>query len=257
MRGTDRGVSDMIAFVIIFSLIITSVGITYTFGYSNLTDYQEYEQQRNAERAFVALSNNVGEIEDTHVEARASELRLAGGTLSVSDDTRVAVSTPKRQVMGSRGVGQLTYEYEGTTVAYENGAVFRNGGGSRHIMLSEPRYQCGDSHAMVSVVELLNAENGSLSSDGTAQVLAELDKSSLRYPVNRTGENTTEVDYVDVTVESEKAEAWSDYFGDDSNGWEIVDSNGDEIEVRCGEDGDGDSIDLYVRQTRIDVEYFA
>ncbi|WP_135819976.1 DUF7289 family protein [Halostella litorea] len=259
MRGTDRGVSDMIAFVIVFSLIITSVGITYTFGYSTLTDYQENEQKRNAERAFVALSDNIGDIESTHVEARSGELRLSGGTLSVENETDVTVHSPtwnlsngSKNSLTNRSVGSFVYEYEGTQISYENGAVFRQDGDGRAIMLSEPEYRCGESYAMVSVVEV-QTSGGALSADGTAQIRAESGKSSgLRYPENRTGtKNNATVENVSVTVESDKPEAWSDYFEDD---WDVS-GTGNERTFTCEPDS-GDTIDVYVRVTIINIDYF-
>jgi len=259
MRGTDRGVSDMIAFVIVFSLIITSVGITYTFGYTTLSDYQEGEQKRNAERAFVALSNSVGEIESGRIEARAGELRLAGGTVSVENDTVLTVSSPGWNLsngtearLANQPTRSFVYEYEGTTVEYENGAVFRQDGDGRHIMLAEPEYQCGDSYASVSIVQLLPSD-GALSSDGTVQVLAQQESSVLLYPVNRTGSNDATVDHVTVTVQSDKAEAWEDYFGDD---WAVT-GTGDERTFTCDDPGGTGEIDLYVRKTRISIDYFA
>jgi len=258
MRVTDRGVSDMVAFILVFSLIITSVGITYTYGYTTLTDYQENEQTRNAERAFVVLSDNIGEIESSHVEARTGELRLAGGTLSVENGTSIAVNATTGtgpdpyEVMDPRTIGSLTYDYEGTTIEYENGAVFRQDGDGRYIMLTEPRYQCGESYAVVSVVELIPVTDGSLSSEGTVQIRSELNTARLRYPVNRTGGNNTAVDNVTVTVDSDKDEAWKEYFED--TGWEEGATTADGTEYTC-EASTGD-IDLYVRQTRINVEYF-
>ena len=261
MRGTDRGVSDMIAFVIVFSLIITSVGITYTFGYSTLSDYQEDEQKRNAERAFVALSNNVGEIESGQIEARAGELRLAGGRLSVEDDTQITVSSPSWSLsngtearLSNQTARSFVYEFEGTKVEYENGAVFRQDGDGRHIMLAEPEYRCGDSYASVSIVQFL-PNDGALSSDGTVQVLAEQENAVLLYPANRTGTNDATVDHVTVTVQSDKAEAWEEYF--DDTGWTVVDGSGQERTFKCEPDGGSNQIDVYVRKTRISIDYFA
>ena len=259
MRGTDRGVSDMIAFVIVFSLIITSVGITYTFGYTTLSDYQEGEQKRNAERAFVALSNNFGEIESGRIEARAGELRLAGGRLSVENDSVITVSSPSWDLsngtearLANQPTRSFVYEFEGTSVEYENGAVFRQDGDGRHIMIAEPAYRCGESYASVSIVQFL-PRGGALSSDGTVQVIAQQESSVMLYPVNRTGTNDAAVDHVNVTVESDKAEAWEGYFGDD---WDVT-GTGDERTFTCGDPGSSDDIDLYVRKTRISIEYFA
>lgn len=252
----NRAVSDMIAFVIVFSLIITSVGITYTYGLSTLTDYQEDEQKRNAERAFVTLSDNLGDIEDRQVQGRSGELRLSGGTISVQEDTRFNVSAPNwNRSFGA--VGALTYEYEDTRIEYESGAVFRRDGDSRRAMLSDPEMQCSGSHAVVSIVTLSAPEETAYSSDGTAQVIAELDRRYMRYPINRTTTTTSDtaaVDYVNVTVNSSKTAGWGDYFEDE--GWDDQNNtDGDKVTFRCGtEDGNKD-IDLYVRQTVIEVRF--
>ena len=252
MRG-NRAVSDMIAFVIVFSLIITSVGITYTYGLSTLDEYQEGEQKRNAERAFVALSDNLGDIEDRQVQGRSGELRLSGGTVSVQEDTQVNVTAPNwNRSFGE--VGALTYQYEGTRIEYESGAVFRRDGDSRRVMLSEPEFQCSGSHAVVSIVTLSTPDGTAFSSDGTAQVIAELDRRYLRYPLNRSvtsSSDTAAVDHVNVTVNSSKTEGWSDYF--EEAGWVAQGATGDEITYRCAPDSG--QLDLYVRQTVIEIRF--
>lgn len=254
MIETERGVSDMIAFVIIFSLIITSVGITYTFGFSTLSDYQAEEQKRNGERAFIALSHNLGDIEGGQVQGRSGELRLSGGTISVQDDTTFNVSTGDwNRSFGTAGA--LTYQYEGTSIQYENGAVFRRDGDGSRVMLSEPEMQCSDSHAVISVVTLTH-DGGALSSDGTVQVIGELQSRYLWYPENRTGSNdVATVDHVNVTVESSGTHGWESYF-EDEDGWNHVSSSDDEITYRCGTMG-GDDIDLYVRQTLVKIEFIS
>jgi hypothetical protein len=251
MRETERGVSDMIAFVIIFSLIITSVGITYTFGFSTLSDYQEEEQKRNGERAFIALSHNLGDIEGDQVPGRSGELRLSGGTISVEEDTTINVSTGDWS-RSFRTTGALTYRYEGTSIEYENGAVFRGDGDGSRVMLSEPDMQCSDSHAAVSVVTLRH-DGGAFSSDGTVQVIGELQSRYLWYPENRTGGNdVTSVDHVNVTIESNGTDGWESYFRDE-DGWTHVSSSDNEITFQCGA-GSG-NIDLYVRQSLIQIEF--
>lgn len=256
MRGDNRGVSDMIAFVIMFSLIITSVGLTYTFGYSALTDYQEGEQKRNAERAFVALSENLGDIEDSQVNGRSGELRLSGGSISVEEGTDITVTGNQTGADNwSRSfddVGSLTYEFEGTRVEYESGAVFRQDDGNRRVMLSTPEIQCSDTHATVSVVKL-RSDGSTFTSDGTVQVKGELQRSYLRYPMNRTGADDPSVSHVDVRIDSTKTEAWADYFEDTD--WRQVSASGDSVTYRCGRDDGNEEMDLYVRQTLVRIEF--
>jgi len=61
--GSDeRGVSDVVGYVLIFSLIVATVGVVTTVGFSTLEDRQDAERVNNVERAFDVFANNMENV---------------------------------------------------------------------------------------------------------------------------------------------------------------------------------------------------
>ena len=60
----DRAVSDVLGYVLIFSLITSSVGVVYVAGYGSLDSLRNAERFNNAERAFDVLDSNLEEFGD-------------------------------------------------------------------------------------------------------------------------------------------------------------------------------------------------
>ena len=78
MRGDERAVSDVLAFIIVFSIIITSVALVYGTGFSSLDQVREGEQKANAERAFEAIAYSMDDIETGAATRRGGSLELGG-----------------------------------------------------------------------------------------------------------------------------------------------------------------------------------
>ncbi|WP_207588611.1 DUF7289 family protein [Halomontanus rarus] len=158
----DRAVSEVIAFVLVFSIIIGSVGILYMTGFQSMTDFQEGEQMRNAERAMSALGENLNDVQRNRgIEERSGELSLRGGTVSSTDDgTTLEISvddTSGTSVFDENvELGSITYQQDSSLIAYEGGGVFRGveGEPSQSVVIDRPRLTCTDTAAVISVVKI-------------------------------------------------------------------------------------------------------
>ncbi|UTF54066.1 DUF7289 family protein [Natronosalvus rutilus] len=204
----DRAVSEVLAFILVFTIIIGSVTMVSVFGMQSLTSYQEGEQLRNAERAMDALSDNFNDVvRYDGVTARAGELNLRGGSVStahkgteltvfVNDSTNVINRTDVT-------TGGLVYEAgSGTdTIAYEGSAIFR-GDHTGNVALEEPMLRCRDDTAVISLL-VIDAEPRTLQS-------SEINQLRLTENTSKTTRRTyTGVDEVTVDVgNSEYKMAW-------------------------------------------------
>jgi FlaG/FlaF family flagellin (archaellin) len=56
LRSDERGVSELIGYVLAFSIVVASVGAVYAGGLGAAMEFQQDERETNAERAFVALA---------------------------------------------------------------------------------------------------------------------------------------------------------------------------------------------------------
>ncbi|WP_435360354.1 DUF7289 family protein [Haloarchaeobius sp. DFWS5] len=228
----ERAVSDVLAFVLTFGIIITSVGLVYGIGFASLSDFQEGEQKTNAVRAFDALSTTFDDIQAGKGPGRSGSLDLSGGTLQVTNDTDIGVTVEDgggtvlwSSTQFNNSSGSLQYSFEGTDVAYENGAVFRKDGDSP-VMVSEPSFSCqrpasGPNRAVVSLVVLRSDENA-IGGDTNVEIISRktASTSTLQYIYpDRTGGGRGSVD-VSVTVDDSAYEtAWGRYFDDSDNDW--------------------------------------
>ncbi len=88
---TDRAVSETISFVLVFSLIVASVGAVYAIGVSELEATRDAERIENAQRAFDVLADNVDDVLEG-APSRGTEVKLAEATLRSADDASMNVT---------------------------------------------------------------------------------------------------------------------------------------------------------------------
>ncbi|WP_256392419.1 DUF7289 family protein [Natronoarchaeum rubrum] len=247
-RLDDRAVSDVLAFILVFSIIITSVGLVYVFGMGALGDAQVSEQNRNAERAFETLTVNFNDLQDGSGEVRVSQINPRGGGISVDDETQLTVEIGTDTPVSAQPVGSLNYRHEGTEISYELGAAFRADDGNS-VMVRPPEFVCttsgsGPDRAVLSYANLQSTQPSSVTRSSTLRIRATGTGSDV---IRSSG--TTEVTIEDST----HADAWERYF--DSEGWDTSrptsDSTGD-VTATC--ETNGPSSVTFVRGTQVEVE---
>lgn len=132
----DRGLSEVLGYIIVFGLVLTSIGFITVSGVSSLEDIREAEQASNAQRAFDVVDDNMAAIYERNSPSRATEIDLTNAQLFYTSNSSIEIN-----------VGGNSFEREfrpvvlrpsdGTRIVYEGGAVIRdqeNGG----IMVEEP-----------------------------------------------------------------------------------------------------------------------
>lgn len=226
----ERGVSEVLAFVIVFSIIITSVGLVYSIGFSSLNDFQQSEQKTNAARAFDAFSTVFDDIQEGRAVARAGEFKLNGGTIQISResefDVRVENATGGTLWSGTNTTGSLQYTVDGTLIGYENGAAFRKDGDAS-AMINEPSFLCQGDRAVVSIVVLEPGRTTNQSGDGNVEITTRAQSTQVLYSAQGTDSNADSV--VVSFTDSEFDDAWGRSL--EADGWTPAGS-----EYRCSAD---------------------
>jgi len=244
----DRAVSDVLAFTIVFSIIITSVALTYTIGFGAIQDAQEGEQSQNAERAMSALGTNFEAVERGEAEGRAGQIALRGGALDVPDDATMnvtVVNSSGATTSGDVAIGSLTYTQEDTELAYQGGGVFRSDDGNS-IVVQRPQVRCRDDRAMITIVRIISDESG-VSGSTSVEITADAAAGtpSLVYP-NATRSASAQQVTLNLS-DTRHGEAWERYLTEEDNEWE-ADGGGD---FTCRLGGDGGQV--IVRQVTIRI----
>lgn len=208
---TNRAVSEVIAFVLVFSIVIASVGLLYTVGFSGLGNIQESEQDRSAERAFSAVAVAFEDIQRDMGRTRAVDLELAGRSITVNQSTELTVEIdngPSTTASGAFVYGQ----HRQTEIAYEGGAVIRTDGDTQFVT-REPRFRCTDDHAVISVVHFTGDNpTRTVASDGSARIIATGPAPEDSIRVGSRDNEEVRVDFSN----SRYADAWESYFESES-----------------------------------------
>ncbi|GAB7013931.1 DUF7289 family protein [Halolamina salina] len=203
-----RGVSDTVGFVLVFSLVLLTVGTVLTVGYGGLQDVRDAERVNNAQRAFDVLANNIEDITARGAPSRGTEIRLAEASLGRGEPTVLNVSAEGDSLAFSTGndsLDSIVYEAEGTRIRYAGGAVTRiQSDGS--VMLVEPNFVISERRVILPVVELV-VEQRRIAGSRTVLVR------SVR--TNRNVElDETDVDQLDLNFTTPATDAWAGYLED-------------------------------------------
>jgi hypothetical protein len=245
-RFDDRSVSDLIAFILMFSIIITGVGIVSLGAFGDLTEFSNREKVENSERGLTAMAATLDEF-NRQSDTYRSELKLAiGGSDVYLNQTELNITVDdgtKRHF--NRSLNSIEQRFDrrpdDVVVSYEGGGVFRKPGyGARY----QPAMQCTNDLAIVSFVTL-NASNFDTSSgyDQTEILnprslpgespVADLDATLLfsarlvEHRQNRTYIEGSNIDVVLGVSHTANPAQWKNYLNESeaSGGWSGLECN--------------------------------
>jgi hypothetical protein len=151
-----EGVSEAIGFILIFTMVITGIGLVTLYGYPMLIQQQSTANEQIMEKNMIVLQNDVKSLVYKTVPYKESSLKIEGGSLTLYNTSSTpAVSTIVIQDCAGGGnvyvntfhSGDLRYSSEsaGTDISLQNGAVVMRphvspGTVSGSAMLAEPRW---------------------------------------------------------------------------------------------------------------------
>lgn len=168
MLVSDRGVSDLVGFVLMFSVIIASVAIIGTAGITQLSDLSERESIDSSVSSMSKFASTVGALNRQGDLYRTAALSPGGGTIWVNDSVSIRVAVPSASVDETIDVDALEHRFGSAagdpSVVYEAGAVFRTDGA---LARYRPTMRCRpNDRAVVSLVNL--SATDSISQSGGA-----------------------------------------------------------------------------------------
>lgn len=250
-QEADRGVSEVVSFILTFAIITTMIGLLYSGGFVSLERLQTGNQMQNAEGVFFAMADSFGELQEGQAPKRAGALDLdVGASIAISNESEieVEVNDASGPVFSERLVTRsMDYRLDERAVTYETGAVFRsNDGGS--VLVGEPSgLICSPStdSAVVSVVTLVDPNDVSVAS-GTVTVTGIQRSTTLLYPTDRTAPGT--IDNVTVDIDAPREAAWHSHL-EGTTAWTDPDDDGTFV---CR-----DIDQVFVRHTVIEVRVSA
>lgn len=201
----SRAVSDVIGFVLVFSLVTLVVGAVYISGLGGLEDARKSERLINGERAFDVLSENIEDVADTGVLSRSTEIKLSDARLAFGDPVTFEVNMTNTGENYSATLTPLLFSIGDSDVVYANGAVIRSDPGGS-VMLHEPTMVSGDR----TLIPLLVTRSKGSGISGSGRVLVrtvEATSDVIRYDDAATYD-------VELVVTTSRPRAWDRYLED-------------------------------------------
>ena len=275
-----RGVSEVISFVLVFSLIAATVALVYVSGIGGLESTRSAERVTNAERAFDVLQDNIADIHREGAPSRATEVKLSDAQMTYGESTRIAVQVENLtdtnasvSNVSSVPIDPIVYAAgSGPELVYSNGAVFRQDRGGT-VLNTPPGFlftdDGGERTAIVPTIQTRSRGIGGVGSQGTILVrtllasqeveIAEDNPSALTGPdANPDGSGANEYN-ITITIETapERQDVWLDYLNERIPNNQDIRSGAGACE-RIGDTTVECSIaveNVYSSLTRIDVTY--
>jgi hypothetical protein len=233
---SDRAVSEVISYVLVFGLIVSAVGIISVSGLATLQDVRDNEQIANAERAFDVMSDNIADIHRRGAPSRATEISLGEAELATGPNVtmRVEIDTDgdgdwndgdADDGLGyQRNLRPIIYDGEGERqLVYEAGATFRTNrdGG---VIVQEPPFILDDDRVHVPIIGLNRPQAQSLGGS-TVLVRTRLQSTSVEYE-NRGG-NVEGIRISILGTDPDRAALWREYY--DNRGFSCAGGPGPDV----------------------------
>lgn len=248
-----RAASNVIGFLLIFSLVASVIAIVSVTGVDALNDIKEGEQSRNAERAFDVLSDNLNDVHREGAPSRATEISLQDAQIDTTGTATINItgwdsSDPDTNFTVNRTVNPIVWQPRGggdTRISYEFGAVIREqrqGG----IVVTEPPFQMATDRTILPVIDTDGFEPSTYS--GTTLRVRGV-RNTPR--IITTGEGSM-YDNLKIEITSPRADIWASYLErEPGTSCSLGDAPGERDRVTC----DLDTRDqLYIAVYPVTVE---
>lgn len=207
--NTDRAVSDVIGYVLIFAFIVGVIAFISVIGIAQLEEVREVEQFKNAERAFDVLENNMVEVYARGAPSRATELNVGEASVGTGGNVTLTVTVDGKTT--ERELNPIVLSGSGDTeLVYEGGAVFRNQRDGGGVVVSEPPFTFSDKRTVVPIVHTYADTRRAVT--GTT-VLVRAVSTERGVAVADSDPTTSEFDQVTVSItDSPRQNLWREYF---------------------------------------------
>lgn len=203
--GQERGVSDVIGYVIIFSLVVASVTFVLLSGMGSLQETRENERATTAERALDVVHDNMAAIYERNAPSRSTEIDLTKSEIFYDNNVSIEVIGDGSQLARTELRPVVMRVSDDEDLVYEAGAVFRDqrrGG----LMLNEPPFLITEDRIHLPIVQ--TTSEAYESAGGTTILLR---GQATDRTVLESGNS-----YADLTIEiaSPRYEFWEEYLDD-------------------------------------------
>lgn len=203
----NRGVSEALGYVLMFSVTLLAMSTVVVFGVTALDDVRSSAVTDSGEFAMQTLEADVHALYRGSAVSRVTELTLDRASLVEGPETTVAIRAEvggTTELDETQTVRSIVYRTDDADIAYENTLVAREQERGA-VSVSESLFVTSSDRAIVPVVRTVPVE-GNASAGGTTQIRTYRNRSE-QHVVRRTPGDPVEVQ-VDVDTTSGLADVW-------------------------------------------------
>jgi len=209
----DRGLSEVLSFVFVSTLVLATLSITFIVGIDNLEERQEQEKISNIERSLVIYDENVNDLIEGSARVRTTQLQTQDATLGGGYETSMSIELDNANETYASNSTVFRYETEyNVEYVQEFGAILKIVNPSSNepevIMLHKPQFVFTDEFDSVSLHMVETRQSNSNVTIQTDRILVR--KSTGRNVVISPGGGTVPED-ITVTMNTPNYEFWNEY----------------------------------------------
>ncbi|MDQ2053003.1 hypothetical protein [Halobellus sp. H-GB7] len=210
MNGDERAVSETVSFVLVFALVVASVGTVYAVGVSELETARDAERVENAQRAFDVLADNLRDITEG-APSRGTEVKLSEATLRSVDDASMNVTVDPdgaSPTYWEYALSPIVYDVEaGGEIRLSNGAVLRDSERSGSAVVRGPPLIVDDDHIQLTLIRQEHVGSAVTGGSQTVRVRMAATRSRLFYD-----NESVNHEMVRVNVTTPYTDAWGRHY---------------------------------------------
>lgn len=206
----DRGLSEVLGFVLVFALVVSTVLLISLVGFGALEETRDAEELNNAERAFDVLADNMADIYEQGAPSRATEISLESARLEAGD--QISINVTGVNETGASFVNifssePIVFSSGDSEIVYSSGAIFRVQRGNG-ITLKQPPFLINGDRVVLPIVQT-NLRGDTTSVSGrTVRIRAE---NRQRRPIRGFNAAPSPYDKIIFNITSPRAELWGEY----------------------------------------------
>lgn len=238
--SSEDAVSEVVDFVTILSILVLSIGLIGMAGYPIVKNAQEANHIENTKQSFIVLANNVNKVAMGQAPSQNVELKMYGGSLSVTGISSINItarnSTNQNITLVDRQMRSIESVVGETVVAYEGTGVWVRYPNGNTILVSKPLISNQSKMLVFPVVSI--GGTSSVGGSGMSRVTA---KGVPNVNVSKNMSN------ISVTINSTYSNGWENYFTD-VKGWSSCDPD------ECTAKLEMENIDVYIINIPLDTE---
>ncbi|MEM2924370.1 MAG: hypothetical protein QXJ68_01605 [Methanocellales archaeon] len=219
MLNSREAVSEVVGYMLIFTIVVLSIGLMYVYGYPILEDLQNRIRFQNAEQGFATLQADLDRVVFDQAPIKTTRINTGGGSIqaaSSGDRINIVVNiSGEKKYEVTRELGIVEYRHLGKRIAYIDGGVFIKEGERSYLRIPPKIYVYNDTETsnltvIISIFSIY-CKYPTMGGGERVSVLSKFNRSSTSAYINQSFNSS--LSNVTIVINSSLyADAWEMHF---------------------------------------------